>query len=380
MSELDKQLAGSKDDVHLNEISEMTEEEKKDLRTKVPREFHDFLDVFDKKAAESRLYPMSQFKLEKIKEYLEENLRKGFITPSNAPYASPILFAQKSNGDLQFYVHYQKLNALTKKDRYPLPLIDETLARMSGFPGSKDLTTFITSMGLYKYRVLPFGLTNGPASYQHYMNNILLPYLNDFVQAYLDDIIIYSKTRKEHTQHVQTVLGKLREAGLQVDIKKSKFFVQETTFLGLVISTEGLKMDPQKIKAIAQWPIPIKLVEVQSFIGFCNFYRRFIKEFSKIACPLTRLAQNDTPFEWNEACQIAFDTLKKRMTEAPVLRHFDRSRKLYLEADSSDYVNGGILLQKDDDGVLHPVAFYSKNLLPAECNYEIYDKELLVII
>ncbi|SLM36862.1 t18348probable pol truncated-rice blast fungus magnaporthe gypsy retrotransposon [Lasallia pustulata] len=118
-------------------------------------------------------------------------------------------------------------------------------------PGSKDLTTFITSTGLYKYRVLPFGLTNRPASYQHYMNDILLPYLNDFVQANVDDIIIYSKTRKEHIQHVQTVLGKLHEAGLQMDIKKSKFFVQETTFLGLVISTEGLKMDPQKIEVIA---------------------------------------------------------------------------------------------------------------------------------
>ncbi|SLM41539.1 retrotransposon ty3-gypsy subclass protein [Lasallia pustulata] len=212
MSELDKQLAGSKDDVYLNKISEMTEDERKDLRTKVPREFHEFLDVFDRKAAESRLYPMSQFKLEKTKEYLEENLRKGFITSSNAPYASPILFAQKSNDDLQFYIDYRKLNVLTKKDRYPLPLIDETLAQMSGCkfitkfdtiaafnklrmdPGSKDLTTFITSMGLYKDCVLPFGLTNGPASYQHYMNDILLPYLNDFVQAYLDDIIIYSKT------------------------------------------------------------------------------------------------------------------------------------------------------------------------------------------
>ncbi|SLM34527.1 gag polymerase env [Lasallia pustulata] len=316
---------------------------------------------------------MSQFKLEKTKEYLEENLRKGFITPSNAPYASPILFAQKSNGDLRFCVDYQKLNALTKKDRYSLPLIDEMLARMSGCkfitkfdiiaafnklcmdPGSEDLTTFITSMGSYKYCVLPFGLTNGPASYQHYMNDILLPYLNDFIQAYLDGIIIYSKTQKEHTQH-------------------------ETTFLGLVVSTEGLKMDPQKIEVIAQWPIPMKLVEVQSFIGFCNFYRRFMKEFSKIVRPLTRLAQKDMPFEWNEACQIAFDTLKKRMTEAPVLRHFDRSRESYLEADSSDYINDGILSQKDDDSVLHPVAFYSKNLLPAECNYKIYDKELLAII
>ena len=301
------------------------------------KEFHDFLNVFDWKAAEvlppnrpydhkievdkdgplprSRLYPMSQFKLEKTKEYLEENLQKGFITSSNAPYASPILFAQKANGDLQFCVDYQKLNALTKKDRYPLPLIDETLARMSGCkfitkfdiiaafnklrmdPGSEDLTTFITSMGSYKYCVLPFGLTNGPASYQHYMNDTLLPYLNDFVQAYLDDIIIYSKTWKEHTQHVHIVLARLCEAGLQVDIKKSEFFVQETTFLGLLVSTEGLKMDLKKIEVILQWAVPLKLVEVQSFIGFCNFYCRFIKEFSKIVHPLTWLAQKDTPFE-----------------------------------------------------------------------------------
>ncbi|SLM38907.1 hypothetical protein SS1G_06497 [Lasallia pustulata] len=247
MSELDKQLAGSKDDIYLSQISEITEDERKELRTKVPREFHDFLDVFDKKAAE---------------EYLEENLWKGFITPSNAPYTSPILFAQKSNGDLQFCIDYQKLNALTKKDWYLLPLIDETLAQMSGCkfitkfdiiaafnklhmdPGSEDLTTFITSIGLYKNCVLPFRLTNRPASYQHYMNKILLPYLNDFVQAYLYDIIIYSKTRKEYTQHFQTVLEKLHEAGLQVDTKKSGFFVQETTFLGLVVSTEGLKMAP----------------------------------------------------------------------------------------------------------------------------------------
>ena len=398
----------------------MTEDEQKNLRTKVPKEFHDFLDVFDRKAAEvlplnwtynhkieidsdeplpkSWLYPMSQFKLQKMKEYLKKNLQKGFITLSNASYASLILFAQKSNGDLRFCVDYQKLNSLTKKDQYPLPLIDETLAQMTGCkfitkfdiiaafnklrmdPGSEDLTTFITSMRLYKYCVLPFSLTNRPASYQHYMNNILLPFLNDFVQTYLNDIIIYSKTRKEHTQHVWTVLQKLREADLQVNIKKSEFYVQEITFLSLLVSTEGLKMDLWKIEVIIQWATPMKLMEVQSFIGFCNFYWRFIKDFLKIVWPLTRLTQKDTPFEWNEACQTAFESLKKRMTEASVLRHFDQNRESYLKTDSSDYVNSDVLSQKDDDDVLHSVAFYSKNLLPAECNYEIYDKELLVII
>ena len=294
----------------------------------MPKKFHDFLNVFDRKAAEvlplnrtydhkieidsdeplskSQLYLMSQFKLQRMKEYLKENLQKGFITLSNASYASLILFAQKSNDDLRFCVDYQKLNALTKKDQYLLPLINETLTQMTGCKfitkfdiiaafnklcmdsESEDLMTFITSMRLYKYRVLPFGLTNRPASYQHYMNNILLPFLNDFVQAYLDDIIIYSKTWKEHTQHVWTVLQKLREADLQVNIKKSEFYVQEITFLSLLVSTEGLKMNPWKIEVIIQWVTPMKLIEVQSFIGFCNFYWQFIKDFSKIVQPLWR--------------------------------------------------------------------------------------------
>ena len=351
MSELDKQLSELKDGIQLNKISRMTENEQKNLRIKVPKKFYDFLNVFDRKAAEvlplnrtydhkieinsdepllkSQLYLMSQFKLQRMKEYLKKNLQKGFITSSNASYASFILFAQKFNDNLWFCVDYQKLNALTKKDQYLLPLINETLAQMTECkfitkfdiiaafnklcmnPESKDLTTFITSMKLYKYCVLPFDLMNRSASYQYYMNDILLPFLNDFVQVYLNDIIIYSKIWKEHTQHVWTVLQKLCETDLQVNIKKSEFYVQEIIFLGLLVSTEGLKINPWKVEVIIQWVTSMKLVKVQFFIGFCNFYRQFIKDFSKIVWPLTRLAQKDTPFEWNEACQTAFESLKK---------------------------------------------------------------------
>ena len=258
----------------------------------MPKKFHDFLDVFDRKAAEvlslnrtydhkieidsdeplpkSQLYSMSQFKLQRMKEYLKKNLQKGFIISSNASYASLILFTQKSNDDLRFCVDYQKLNALTKKDQYLLPLINETLAQMTECKfitkfdiiaafnklcmnsESEDLMTFITLMKLYKYCVLPFDLMNRPASYQYYMNNILLPFLNDFVQTYLNDIIIYSKTWKEHTQHVWTVLQKLHEADLQVNIKKSEFYMQETIFLSLLVSTEELKMNLWKIEVIIQ--------------------------------------------------------------------------------------------------------------------------------
>ena len=148
----------------------------------------------------------------------------------------------------------------------------------------------------------------------------------------------------------------------------------------MIISTEGLRMDPEKVQVIMLWGTPGNLTEVQSFIGFCNFYRRFIKAFSKIVKPMIRLTRKDQPFDWNAACEKAFQELKDRVASAPALRHFDRNREAILEADSSDHVNGGVLSQYDDDGVLHPVAFYSKNLNPAECNYKIYNKELLTII
>ena len=400
------------------EVNELTEET--DVLTKLPSEYHDFVDVFDRTKADelpphrtydhkiiiegegqmprSKIYPMSGDKLQKVKEYLKENLKKGFISPSTAPYASPVLFVVKPNGSLRFCVDYRKLNALTRRNRYPIPLIDETLARVTGckyltkldiiaafnklrmHPDSEDYTTFVTSMGAYKYHVLPFGLTNGPANYQHYMNDVLFECLNRFCQAYLDDILIYSKTRKEHVQHVRQVLSKLRGAGLQVDIEKCEFHVQETAFLGVLLSVDGIRMNPEKVQVVIDWARPNNLKQVQAFVGFCNFYRRFIKNFSKIVRPLTQLTQKDIPFQWTIPCQQAFEQMKKAVTSAPVLRHFDRERKAVLETDSSDYVNGGVLSQYDDDGVLHPVAFFSKSMLPAECNYEIYDKELLAII
>ena len=421
MMQLDQwidELEGHTPDVLLSEISPQTLGE---VKGKLPEEYHDLLDVFDRKKAselpphrnsdcrieltgdpaslpKSRVYPLSLPKLKAMKEYLVDNLKKGYIAPSQASHASPILFALKKNGGLRFCVDYRKLNALTKKDRYPLPLIEETLARIAGcryltkidiiaafnslrmHPDSEALTTFITSMGAYLYKVMPFGLTNGPASWQHYINDILFEYLNDFAQAYMDDILIYSKSLKKHEEHVRKVLSRLREAGLYVDIDKCDFHVQETAFLGVIVSTQGIKMDPRKVQVILDWTRPTTLKQVQSFIGFCNFYRRFIRNFSHITKPLHKLAQKDFKFEWTSACQTAFDEMKKAITSAPVLRHFDRDREAILETDSSDYVNAGILSQYDDDGVLHPVAFYSKNLAPAECNYEIYDKELLAII
>ena len=159
---------------------------------------------------------------------------------------------------------------------------------------------------------MPFGLTNGPASWQHFMNDKLFNFLDDFCSVYLDDILIYSKTLKEHKQHVRKVLERLRENGIQCDIKKCNFHVQETAFLGLIVTTEGIRMNPEKVAAVKDWPKPENLKQVQGFLGFCNFYRRFINGFAKIATPLTQLTKKDTLFEWTVGCQDAFDTLKKK--------------------------------------------------------------------
>ncbi len=293
VTEIDRLLKTARnkpEDVNLQELSH--EEVLKEVKAKLPSEYHDYLDVFDRAmtdqlsphrlydhkielidertSSRSRLYHMSDYKLQKVKDYLIEHLNKGFISSSSASYASLILFAEKKDGSLRFCVDYRKLNALIKRDRYFLSLIDETLARIQGsryltrlniiaafnklrmHPSSEDLTTFITSFGSYKYHVMSFGLINGPAFYQHYMNDVLFDYLHQFCQAYLDDIIIYSKTLKEHKRHVRLVLHRLREAGLQMDINKCEFHVQEIFFLKLLLFTEGLKMNLRKVQAVVE--------------------------------------------------------------------------------------------------------------------------------
>jgi hypothetical protein len=406
------------------EQHEKDEVEEQDCREKLPKELQDLADVFSGKAANTlpphregvdhhivleegkrpdwvpRFYRSTRAEMEEIRRWVTENLSRGFIEASMSPWASPIMFVKKPGGGIRLCVDYRKLNAITKKDRYPIPLIEETMANISGCaimtkldirkafnririatPEDEELLTFCTPIGNFKPKVLGFGPTNGPASFQRFINNTLFEYLNVFCSAYMDDILIYSKDAKDHMRHVRLVLLKLREAGLQVDINKSEFGVTKTKYLGLVVSTEGIEMDPEKTQVIRDWEIPRSVTETQSFVGFCNFYRRFIKNFSRILRPVIELTkvENKKNFKWNDRAQAAFQEIKDRILESPVLIHFDHSKTAYVEADSSDYVHGGCLSQMKD-GVLHPVAFFSQKLSPAECNYEIYDKELLAIV
>ena len=346
----------------------------------------------------SRVYPLSPKKLETLQKYLHENLQKGFISSSKTFYVSLILFVVKSNGQLRLCVDYRKLNVIIRRNSYSISLIEKTLARVIGCKflfklniistfnklrmdsQSEDLITFICSLGIYKYHVLLFGLINDSVSWQHYMNDLLFEYINHFCQVYLDDILIYSKTRREHERHLTQVFQKLEEVGLQVDIKKCEFFKTEVSFLGVILSTEGLRMDPKKVQDIVNWIRSTCIKEVQAFVDFCNFYRRFIKAFLKLVKLLTRMVKKEAGFEWIDLVNEAFEALKKQITEVSILRHYDRNRKAILKTDFSNWCLGGVLSQYDDDGVLHPVTFFSKKMISAECNYEIYDKKLLAII
>jgi hypothetical protein len=227
---------------------------------------------------------------------------------------------------------------------------------------------------------MPFGLTNAPATFQNFINDVLAPYLDRFCTAYVDDMLIYSDTFEEHQKHVNLVLEAFEKAGLHLKPEKCEFHYQEVKYLGLIISTEGIKMDPEKITAVQDWEAPRNLKDVRAFLGFANFYHRFVRNYSKIIQPLTLLTQKGVAFAWKEEQQRVFDDLKNTFTSAPVLARFDLDHDVIVETDASNYVCTGVLSQYDDDGILHLVTFFLKKHSTVECNYKIYDKELMAIV
>lgn len=399
-----------------------------DPRTLLPSQYHEFLDLFDRTKAEELpplrgkrvdhaielekedgkekevpwgpLYSMSRDELLVLRRTLTELLDKGFIRVSNSPAAAPVLFVRKPGGGLRFCVDYRALNKITRKDRYPLPLIYDTLRNIGKAKwftkldviaafhkirvaeGDEWKTAFRTRYGLYEWMVTPFGLANAPSTFQKYINWALREYLDEFCSAYVDDILIYTDgSLKEHQDHVWKVMAKLQDAGLQVDIEKCEFEVHRTKYLGFIIEAgQGIKMDPVKVEAIVQWESPTSVKSVQSFLGFANFYRKFISGFSRLAKPITDLVRKDGVFKWTDEAETAFRTLKHMFITGPILVQFDPDRTTIVETDASGWSLGGALFQIGDDGLQRPCAFFSKKMNSAECNYEIYDKEMLAIV
>ena len=371
------------------------------LDTKLPKhkEWDHAIEIIDgKQPGFSSIYRLSRDENIALKDYIADMLAKGHIRESISPAGAPVMFVPKKNGKLRLVVDYRRLNDITVKDRTPLPLISELRERLRGKKwftamdlktgfnlirikeGHEWMTAFRTSEGLFEYLVLPMGLTNAPATFQRMINNVLREYIDIFCVVYLDDILIFSDTLEEHKEHVRKVLQKLQDNDLLVQPDKCDFHTQKVTFLGHVITPGKIHMEPCKIEAVKNWPVPKNVKEVQSFLGFANFYRRFIKGFSKIARVMHEVTKKDRKFLWLPDLQEAFDKLKEIITSDSVLLMFDPEKEIELETDASDYALGAQLSQKDENGILRPVAFWSRSLQGPELNYPIYDKEFLAIV
>jgi transposase InsO family protein len=314
--------------------------------------------------------------------------------------ASPVFFIKKKDGSLRLVQDYRALNAMTVKNKYPLPLISELIEKLRGAKyftkldvrwgfqnvrmkeGDEWKAAFRTNRGLFEPLVMFFGLTNSPATFQTMMNDIFRELIMEgVVVVYLDDILIYTETIEEHREVTRRVMELLQKHKLFLKPDKCEFEKTKVEYLGVIISHNSVEMDPIKVAGVADWPAPATKKEVQSFLGFTNFYRRFIQDFSYHARPLFDLTKKDAKWIWSEEEQSAFDTLKRLITSAPILSSPDNSRPFRIEADSSDFATGAVLSQQSaDDDKWHPVAFLSKSLSAVERNYEIHDKEMLAII
>jgi len=389
--------------------------------TTLPNELFEFSDVFNEKEAEklpphreydcqinlvdnAKLfygpnYSLTDEETTVLEKYLYENQKKGFIRKSCSPAGAPILFVPKKNGELRLCQDYRELNKITIRDSYPLPSIQdifEHLGKAKIFSkldlrsaynlvrikeGDEYKTAFTCKFGHFEYLVMPFGLKNAPAVFQHFINDVLEDCIGKFAYAYIDDIIIFSSNFATHLIHVKTVLLCLRKAGLFTKLEKCEFFASFIDFLGHRISSKGIHMDPKKVSSIVDWPTPTNVKEVQSFIGLANYYRRFIPGFADLAHPLHRLLKKNVKFVWSLEAQNAFDTLKSKSTSYPVLIHPNRDLPFIVETDSSNFAIGAVLSQKSpEDKSVHHVAFFSRSLSSTEKNYPIYDKELLAIV
>lgn len=336
---------------------------------------------------------------DEIQRQVEKLLENKIIRPSISPYSAPVWVVPKkadSSGQRKWrmVIDYRQLNEKTIEDKYPLPRIEEILDNLGKsvyytsldlaqafnqiemHPDSIEKTAFTVNNGHYEYTRMPFGLKNAPSTFQRVMDHLLKDYLHKFCFVYLDDIIIFSKSLDEHYQHIRLIFKKLRDFNLKIELNKCEFFKKEVPFLGHVITQNGIRPNPSKIEAISKYPIPKTTKEIKSFLGIAGYYRRFIKDFSKIVAPITKCLKKNTKIDVNDPDYIAaFELCKELLTNAPILAYPDFQKTFYLTTDASNVALGGVLSQHD-----RPISFYSRTLNSAERNYSTTEKELLAII
>ncbi|WVZ80320.1 hypothetical protein U9M48_027806 [Paspalum notatum var. saurae] len=341
-----------------------------------------------------RPYRMAPDELKELKVQLQEQLDKGFIRPSSSPWGCPALFVEKKDqGVKRLCVDYWPLNAVTIKNKYPLPHIDILFDQLAGAKvfskidlksgyyqikiREEDIpkTAFSTRYGLYEYLVMSFGLTNTPDFFIYMMNSVFMNELDKFVLVFIDDILIYSKSEEEHKEHLRIVLNRLREHKLYAKFSKCAFWLKEVSFLGHILSEKGVAVNPSKVKDVLNWKQPETVTEIRSFLSLAGYYRRFIKDFSKTAKPMTSLTKKNAKYVWSSNCEEAFQTLMKLLTSAPVLAQPDVTKPFDVYCDASGSGLGCVLMQEG-----RVIAYASRQLRKHEANYPTHDLELAAVV
>jgi RNase H-like domain found in reverse transcriptase/Reverse transcriptase (RNA-dependent DNA polymerase) len=400
---------------------QMKDEKKKTPEEMVPKQFHKYMKVFLKKASErmptrkpwdhtieikpsfepkkAKNIPLSPQEQREVEEFLNDQLSKGYIWESKSPQTSAVFFIPKKDLRKHMVQDYRYLNSWTIQNNYLLPLINELVDKVGkakyftkfdlcwGYnnvqikKGDKWKAAFTTHRGVFEPVVMYFGLMNSPATFQMMMNSIMWDLIDQgVVVVYIDDILIFTMTEKEHDKIVEEVLKQLEENDLFLKPEKCIFKEKEFEFLGLYIGPDGIKMDEVKTKAITDWLTPQKVKDVQWFLGLANFYHHFVEGFSKIVTPLNKLLRKEQSWEWMKEQQNVFDMLKECFTINPILTMPNPEQELRIESDTSYFATGAVLSMKCEDEKWRPCAYYSKSLSDVERNYDIHDKEMLSIM
>ena len=335
---------------------------------------------------------------EAVDAQISDWLNKGLIRESSSPWAARIVTVRKKDNTIRCCVDYRALNSVTQRNVYPLPTREDILSSLEGkgYFSSLDLnqgymqirvreedipkTAFVVQSGFYEFTRMPFGLTNAPATFQYVMDKVLAGLKWKACLVYLDDIIVFGRDLEEHHNNLVQVFERIKAANLTLKPSKCAFAVSELKFLGHILSKDGVRMDPDKVRCIEEAPQPTNIHEIRSFIGLASYYRNFVKDFAKISEPLTRLTRNDVPFEWTSQQEEAFQEIKRRLTSEPTMCHFNHNIPVELRTDASGYGLGAVLLHLFPNGEKKVISYASRLLTQHEKNYGITEKECLAIV
>lgn len=356
------------------------------------------IELTDMRPVVYRPYRLSYPEREVVRSMVQEMIDADIVCESGSPYASPILLVQKKTGEKRLCVDYRALNNKTRKEHYPLPLIDDQLDRLAGnslfisldlasgyyqipiAEDSQDKTSFVTPDGQYQFKRMPFGLANAPSVFQRTMNKVLSNSKVNYIVIYMDDILIPACSFEEGMARLEEVLNLLNEAGLTLKLGKCQFFCRELHFLGFHVSGEGIRPGSRKTIAISNFPTPQNAHDVRRFIGLASFFRRFVKDFALLASPLTDLLKSNFKWKWTDEQAKAFESLKRKLVERPILALYDAELETELHTDASKIGIAGILMQRNKEGLLRPVAYYSRKTTNDEQKLHSFELETLAVV